>query len=366
MIYTYGSTGRPKGVWRDALEGEALRRFRAGSTSGYGLDYDESATGRRFVVLMNGPMYHSAPNAYGFNALRLGAEVVLQPRFDAEELLALIERHRVTHMHIVPVMMNRLLRLPEAVRIRYDLSSLVDVVHGAAPCPVETKRRMIEWWGPVVSEYYGSTEAGLLTRITAVEALRKPGSVGRALPDTRIAIVGPDGDELPAGRIGMIYARAGHAPAFTYHGDPAKRQAAARGELATVGDLGWIDPDGYLYVSGRRLDLVISGGVNIYPAEIEAALLTLPGVRDCAVFGIPDEEYGEAVCAWIEPDPAAALTAEGLRAGLRPLIAGFKIPRVIEFSARLPREDSGKIFKQTLRAPYWAGRESGPAAPEGE
>jgi long-chain acyl-CoA synthetase len=293
-------------------------------------------------------MYHSAPNAYGMFALRIGADVVLQPRFDPEDMLALIERHRVTNMHIVPTMFVRLLRLPEAVRRRYDVSSLRHVVHGAAPCPIDVKRAMIDWWGPVIVEYYGSTESSVPTIATAEDFRRKPGSVGRVLPDAQIKILDGAGNELSQGEVGEIYIHVDGLTDFTYHNAPDKRREIGHGKFVTVGDAGYLDADGYLFLTDRKRDMVISGGVNIYPAEIEMALVTMPGVRDCAVFGLPDPEFGESLCACIEPDGAPP-AADAVRAHLSRSLAKFKIPRRIEFVDTMPREDSGKIFKRKLR-----------------
>jgi long-chain acyl-CoA synthetase len=345
MIYTSGTTGRPKGVRRDQPTPEqaaaSLQRF--GTT--FGLKADEPA-----VVLMNGPMYHSAPNAYGMNAIRLGKTTVLQARFDAEEMLELIERHRITSMHIVPTMFVRLLRLPDAVRRRYDVSSLRFVIHGAAPCPPEIKRAMIEWWGPVINEYYGSTETSVPTIANSEDALRKPGSVGRPLPDSRIKILDPQGNALPQGEIGEIFIHVEGLPEFTYQNQPDKRREVGHGEFVTVGDAGYFDEDGYLFLADRKRDMVISGGVNIYPAEIEMVLITMPGVRDCAVFGLPDPEFGESLCACIQPDPdRPAPTAEAVRAFLSHSLAKFKVPRRVELVDQMPREDSGKVFKRKLR-----------------
>jgi long-chain acyl-CoA synthetase len=348
MIYTSGTTGRPKGVRREAADPAQVAQMQMMLVRGYGFMPDQPMT-----VLMNGPMYHSAPNSYAMTAFALSANIVLQPRFRAEEMLALIEAHGVTHMHIVPTMFHRLLSLPDHVRGRYDLGSLVDAVHGAAPCPPAIKRAMIEWWGPVISEYYGSTETGLATRLTAEQAQARPGSVGRTLPGCEITVVGPDRERLPAGEVGEVFVRAGHMPDFTYHGAPDKRAEVESRGFVTVGDVGWLDEHGFLYLSDRKRDMIISGGVNIYPAEIEAAILAIPGVRDCAVFGAPDDEFGERVVAHIEPEPTASLDAAGVAAQLRRNLAGFKVPRVIEFAEALPREDSGKIFKRKLREPYW-------------
>jgi long-chain acyl-CoA synthetase len=307
---------------------------------------------------MNGPMYHSAPNAYGLASVRVGAAIVLQPRFEAEEMLALIERHRISHMHVVPTMFVRLLKLPEAVRRRYDLSSLRFVVHGAAPCPAAVKRAMIEWWGPVIHEYYGSTETGIPAWISAADALAHPGAAGRVLDGATIKILDDAGRELPPGEAGEVFVRSTYVPDFTYQGLDAVRREVARGDLVTVGDVGWLDAEGYLYLCDRKRDMVISGGVNIYPAEIEAALVAHPAVKDCAVFGIPDEEFGESLCAHVELQPGNAATAAEIQAFLAQHIAKFKIPNRIVFATALPREDSGKIFKRKLRAPYWdkAGR----------
>ena len=348
MIYTSGTTGHPKGVRRDAPTEAQLAAASARAGVVFGL-----APGAPLVVLMNGPMYHSAPNGYGLFALRLGAEIVLQPRFDPEAMLQLIERHRVTHMHIVPTMFVRLLRLPDAVRRRYDLSSLRFVVHGAAPCAPEVKRAMIEWWGPVITEYYGSTETNIPVIATSEDALRKPGSVGRPLPDARIKILDPEGNALPPGEVGEVYIHVARQTDFTYHNQPDKRREVAHGDYVTVGDAGYLDADGYLFLTDRTRDMVISAGVNIYPAEIELVLITLPGVQDCAVFGLPDPEFGERLCACIQPEPGRAPPSpDAVRAFLAKRLAKFKIPSRIEYVDTMPREDSGKIFKRKLRAKY--------------
>ena len=348
MIYTSGTTGRPKGVRRQPTADDEREARHANTERAYGL-----AEGQHAIVLMNGPMYHSAPNGHGLTAVRVGATIVLEPRFDAEEMLQLIERHNVSHMHIVPTMFTRLLRLPEATRTRYDLSSLRFVVHGAAPCAPALKRAMIEWWGPVINEYYGSTETGIPVWHSSQEALQKPGTVGRALPGGEVAIYSDDGTRLPPGEIGEIFMRAGGMADFTYHGRDEERASIGRDGMVSVGDIGWIDADGYVFLCDRKRDMIISGGVNIYPAEIEAALMAVPGVRDCAIFGIPDAEYGEAVCAHIEADAGAGLTRASVREVLGQTLARYKLPKVVAFADALPREDSGKIFKRKLRAPYW-------------
>jgi len=348
MIYTSGTTGHPKGVRRLNLGQEFAETVARVSREVLGF-----VQGRPIRTVITGPVYHSVPNFYGLRALREGALVILQPRFDAEGLLQLIEQYRITHLHTVPTMFVRLLRLPEGVRRRYDLSSLEWVAHGAAPCPTHVKRAMIDWWGPIITEYYGGTESGFVTFHTTEEALRKPGTVGRPLADATIRVYGDDGRELPPGEIGEIYVRLQGAGDFTYHGMPDKRREIERNGLISIGDVGYLDEDGYLFLCDRKRDMVISGGVNIYPAEIEAALLALPGVHDCAVFGIPHEEFGETLCAHIEPEPGVVLAETAIRSFLRERLAHFKVPRIIRFEANLPREDSGKIMKRKLRDPYW-------------
>jgi long-chain acyl-CoA synthetase len=349
MIYTSGTTGMPKGVRRMPMQPEqAAASERVGAIT-YGIKPREDQ-----IVLINGPMYHSAPHSYGMMAFRNGCTIVLQPRFDAEELLALIERHRVTHIHMVPTMFVRLLRLPETVRQRCDLSSLRFVVHGAAPCPPEVKRAMIDWWGPVINEYFGSTETGIPVWHSAEEALKKPGTVGRAIEGGIVRIFRDDGSLCGAGEVGEIYMRQTAVPDFDYHGKAQARADAGREGLVSVGDVGYLDEDGYLFLCDRKRDMVISGGVNIYPAEIESVLIGMRGVRDCAVFGIPDDEFGERLCACVEPEPGAQLSAAAVQAFLRERLANFKVPKEVQFLAALPREATGKIFKRKLRDPYWA------------
>lgn len=349
LIYTSGTTGKPKGVRRRPFEPGHLAAQAQIAVHGYGLDPAETIR-----VLMTGPMYHSAPNAYGLVSAELAEKIVLEPRFDAEELLALVQQHRITHMHVVPTMFVRLLKLPAEVRAGYDLSSLRFVVHGAAPCPREIKRQMIDWWGPVIHEYYGSTETGLVTGHGSSDALARPGTVGRALPGVTLRVIGEDGKDAGTGEAGDIHVRSEAVPDFTYHGHPDEKSALEQAGFVTVGDIGWLDEDGYLFLCDRRRDMIISGGVNIYPAEVEAALLGIGGVRDCAVFGIPDPEFGEAVCAYVEPDEEATLDAAGIQRSLAGSLSRYKIPKVVRFETHLPREDSGKIFKRRLREAYWA------------
>jgi long-chain acyl-CoA synthetase len=351
MIYTSGTTGHPKGVRRNAPTPEqaaASERMRAMI---YG-----TRPGVR--ALLPGPLYHSAPNSFGLRAGRLGGALVLMPRFDPEEFLSIVARERIDTIFMVPTMFIRLMKLPEEVRAAYDVSSLRHVIHAAAPCPADVKRAMIEWWGPVIYEFYGSTESGAVTFATSEDALKKPGTVGKISPGAELRFVGDDGRILANGEIGEIYSRISGNPDFTYHNKPEKRAEIERDGFITSGDVGYIDAEGYVFLCDRKRDMVISGGVNIYPAEIEAALHALAGVQDCAVFGIPDDEFGEALMAVVEPQPGVSLDVEGLRAQLKTRLADYKVPKHIEIQRDLPREDSGKIFKRRLRDPYWekAGR----------
>jgi long-chain acyl-CoA synthetase len=351
MIYTSGTTGHPKGVRRHAPtseQGASAERMRAMI---YGL-----RPGAR--ALLPGPLYHSAPNSFGLRAGRLGGALVLMPRFEPEEFLRLVEAERIDTIFMVPTMFIRLMRLPEAVRGKYDMSSLHHVIHAAAPCPADVKRAMIEWWGPVIYEFYGSTESGAVTFANSEDALKKPGTVGRIAPGAELRFVGEDGKVLPQGEIGEIYSKIAGNPDFTYQNKPEKRAEIDRDGFITSGDVGYIDQDGYVFICDRKRDMVISGGVNIYPAEIEAALHAVPGVHDCAVFGIPDEEFGEALMAVVEPQAGVTLDIADIRAQLKTSLADYKVPKHVEIQANLPREDSGKIFKRRLRAPYWeqAGR----------
>jgi len=347
MIYTSGTTGNPKGVRRNApTPGQNVASERTRALI-YGLKPGVRG-------LLPGPLYHAAPNSFGLRAGRLGGALVLMPRFDAEEFLRLVEVEKIDTVFMVPTMFIRLLKLPVEVRGQYDTSSLRHVIHAAAPCPADVKRAMIQWWGPVISEYYGSTESGALTFATSDDALKKPGTVGKILDGVELHFLDDNGDPVPQGQIGEIYSRAAGSPDFTYHKKPEKRAEIERGGFITSGDVGYIDEDGYVFIRDRKRDMVISGGVNIYPAEIEAALHAVPGVRDCAVFGIPDDEFGEAVMAVVEPQAGVALDVASIRAQLRTLLADYKVPKHLEIQADLPREDSGKIFKRRLRDPYWA------------
>jgi long-chain acyl-CoA synthetase len=351
MIYTSGTTGHPKGVRRNAPTPEQVVSAERMRGMIYGLQPGARA-------LLPGPLYHSAPNSFGLRAGRLGGALVLMPRFDPEEFLRLVQEQRIDSIFMVPTMFIRLMKLPEAVRRKYDMSSLRHIIHAAAPCPADVKRAMIEWWGPLIYEFYGSTESGAVTFANSEDALNKPGTVGRIAPGAELRFVGDDGRILPQGEIGEIYSRIAGNPDFTYHNKPEKRAEIDLDGFITSGDVGYIDADGYVFICDRKRDMVISGGVNIYPAEIEAALHAVLGVHDCAVFGIPDEEFGEALMAVVEPQPGVTLDLAAIRAQLKTSLADYKVPKHLEILRNLPREDSGKIFKRRLRDPYWerAGR----------
>jgi long-chain acyl-CoA synthetase len=348
MIYTSGTTGRPKGVRRQPLTADLEARMG---------DYRERVYGLKPGVrtMVPGPLYHSAPNSFALRAARVASLIALMPRFDPQGFLALVERHRIEAMFMVPTMFVRLLKLPAEVRDRYDLSSLKFIMHAAAPCPPEIKRAMIDWLGPVIHEFYGSTESGAVTVVDSREWLARPGTVGRAIRGGEVRIYDDGGKRLGPGEIGEVYTRLEFLPEFTYHQLPDKRAEIDRDGFITSGDVGYLDEAGYLFLCDRKRDMVISGGVNIYPAEIEAVLINCPGVKDCAVFGIPDAEFGEQLMAVIEPQAGVPPPAiADVRAYLAQHLAGYKVPKRIEFGRDLPREDSGKIFKRRLRDPYWA------------
>jgi long-chain acyl-CoA synthetase len=323
---------------------EAVSRLRQGW---FGL-----RPGLRTAII--GPLYHSVQLSYARAALSMDGDVFLTPRFDAEELLRLIERERLTHLQLVPIMMVRLLRLPPETRARYDVSSLEFVVHGAAPCPRDVKRQMIEWWGPILHEHYGTTEVGMIARCSSQEWLEREGTVGRPYEGRVVRIYDGDGNVAPAGVEGEVYVSLGELADFTYQNADAERAMVERDGLITNGDIGYLDEAGYLYLCDRKRDMVISGGVNIYPAEVEAVLVSHPSVLDCAVFGVPHPEFGESVMAVVQPRPGAVLTVEDLRALAESRLSSYKVPRAFELREALPRDDSGKIFKRALRDPYWA------------
>jgi acyl-CoA synthetase (AMP-forming)/AMP-acid ligase II len=347
VIYTGGTTGRPKGAFRRGTDpAVTMANMRA-------LDMVHPD----HVHLVAGPLYHSAPAGFALFAQMLGAAVVVMRKFDAEQALALIERHRVTSTFMAPTLVKRLVDLPAAVRARYDSSSLRVIVVAGAPCPMRVKEQALAAFGPVLYEFYGSTELSLNTVLRPEDALRKPGSCGRAAPGVELAILDDDGRPVPAGQPGELYVRR-YAGVFDgYWKNEAATRQTERGDWLSVGDVAWIDDEGFVHVCDRKRDMIISGGVNIYPAEIEDVLHRHPGIEDVAVFGVPDDEWGERVHAAVQPRPGHALAPEDVRAFARRHMADYKVPREVTLHADFPRDTAGKLLKRQLRAPFWAGRE---------
>ena len=349
LLYSSGTTGRPKGIKRPLT----LAPLGQGPPAAVpflqalGLEAGD-------VYLCPAPLYHAAPLAWSMGAQRLGGTVVVMERFDPVEALALIDEYQVTHAQFVPTMFVRMLKLPEADRVTYDISSLKAVVHAAAPCPVEVKQAMIDWWGPIISEYYSATEGIGATFITAPEWLAHKGTVGRAMVGVA-HILDDDGNELPAGEVGTVWFSGGYD--FDYHNDPQKTaEAKDRRGYSTVGDVGYLDDEGYLYLTDRKAFMIISGGVNIYPQEAENVLINHAKVLDVGVIGVPDPEMGETVKAVVQPvrweDAGPELEAE-LIEYCREYLAAYKCPRSVDFDTALPRLDTGKLYKKQLRARYW-------------
>jgi long-chain acyl-CoA synthetase len=350
MMYTSGTTGRPKGVHREmtgAMSTAAMTQLQTlQEASGFQPGKDAS--------LVTGPAYHAAPLTFTIAVpLAFGITLVLMDDWDAEETLRLIQEYRITHTHMVPTMFHRMLSLPANVRSKYDISSMRLIWHGAAPCPVPVKQAFLEWFGPVVWEYYGATE-GLTTIVDSEQWLARPGTVGRP-QDDQIQIRDDDGNILPPGEPGTLYIKAPEEGRFRYYGDEQKTSNAYVGEYYFLGDVGYLDEDGWLFLTDRSANLIISGGVNIYPAEVEAALITHPAVGDVAVIGVPNQEWGEEVKAVVEVQPGLVgspeLAAELLKHA-RANLPSYKCPRTVDFIDRLPREDNGKLYKRKLREEY--------------
>lgn len=357
MQYTSGTTGRPKGVRREISGADADT---AAQALRWVLEIFQISVEEGGVMLTTTPIYHTSALAITSLGLHFGLTTVLMDKWTPEGMLDLIERYRVTATSVVPTQFVRLLQLPDEARAAADVSSLKRVIHGAAPCPPDVKRAMIEWWGDVIFEYYGSTEVGS-TSVSAEEWLERPGTVGRPGPVSVLKILDDEGNEVPTGTVGRVFMRQGDDQ-IEYLGDPDKTNAARVGDLMTVGDLGWVDDDGYLFLAGRSSEVIIRGGANIYPAEIENVLLNHPGVADVCAIGIPDEEYGEQVYAAVVPRDPAALDgrrADELRSALTDWcaeqIAPFKRPRTIDLLAELPRDPNGKLYRKRLREPFWEG-----------
>ncbi|HTR88181.1 MAG TPA: AMP-binding protein [Reyranella sp.] len=354
MLYSSGTTGRPKGVL-PIVEPRpidftspslALTRAR------YGMDANT-------IYLSPAPLYHAAPMRFNMSVMKLGGTSILMESFDAEQFLALIGKYKATHTQLVPTMFVRFLKLPDEVRLKYDVSSLKCAIHAAAPCPIPTKEKMIAWWGPIVWEYYGGTEGNGLTMCNSAEWLAHKGTVGRSVVG-QVRICDEEGNELPQGEAGTVYFAEGQP--FAYHNDPKKTAESknARG-WTTLGDVGYLDADGFLHLTDRKAFMIISGGVNIYPQEAENLLINHPKVMDCAVFGVPNAEFGEEVKAVVQPrdmEDAGPAFAEELIAYCKQNLSAIKCPRSVDFEAELPRHPTGKLYKRLLRDRYWQGRES--------
>ena len=350
MLYSSGTTGRPKGI-KKAFENnpiELANPFLTVLCAGMcGMNADS-------IYLSPAPLYHAAPLRFNMMAIVLGGTSVIMEQFDAEEFLKLVEKHKVTQSQLVPTMFVRMLKLPEEVRRRYDVSSLKGAIHAAAPCPVDVKARMIEWWGPILIEYYAGSEGNGVTVCNSLQWLTHRGSVGRAVVG-KIKILGEDDHEMPTGEIGTVYFA--DAPVFTYHNDPEKTKRAYNEKgWSTLGDVGYVDAEGFLYLTDRKSYMIISGGVNIYPQETEDVLITHPDVADVAVFGVPNEEMGEEVKAVVQPHDIARAGKElenQLMLFCRQHLSPIKCPKSIDFEAELPRTPTGKLVKRHLRDRYW-------------
>ncbi len=354
MLYSSGTTGRPKGVKTELVDEaiDAQTSLLQLSQKLYGLSADT-------IYLSPAPLYHAAPLRFNMTVMRMGGTCVIMEHFDAEQALALIQKHRITHSQWVPTMFVRMLKLPEAARKKYDTSSLKIAIHAAAPCPVQVKEQMIAWWGPILFEYYAGTEGNGFVACGSQEWLSHKGTVGRALLG-ELHILGEDGREQPVGEPGTIYFANG--PVFEYHND-SKKTAESRTPAgwSTLGDVGYVDAEGYLYLTDRKAHMIISGGVNIYPQEAENLLVTHPKVADVAVIGVPNEDFGEEVKAVVQPVTMAEAgpeLAEELIAFCRQHLSPIKCPRTVDFEAELPRHPTGKLYKRLIKDRYWVGHGS--------
>jgi len=344
MLYTSGTTGRPKGVYRRNQMVMPMVNV---------AEPDD-------VQLCAGPAYHAAPLAFDVrSSMLMGIPLVFLDRWDSEGVLRLIEKYRVTRAHLVPIMFQRLLNLPDEVRAKYDVSSLRYIIHGAAPCPPEVKKAMIDWVGPIINEYYAGSEGGAGFVVSSEEWLSKPGTVGKLPDPTALRILDDEGQDVAQGTSGTLYFRVSPIAPFEYYKDPAKTAAAHKDGYFTLGDVGYLDEDGYLFLTGRTAECIISGGVNIYPQEIDNELIKHPAVEDACTIGVPNEEWGEEVKSVLTLNPGfvgSDALAKDIQTFARGHLAGFKVPRTIEFVDELPRSPAGKIQRKKVREPYWAGR----------
>ena len=348
MVYTAGTTGKPKGALRRVTDPKAiLPRLAA-------LDCLDPAQ----VHLVAGPLYHSAPGGFALYAQMVGGTVVVMRKFDPEEALRLVERHRCTTTFMAPTLLKRIVDLPAEVRARYDVSSMRSLVIAAAPCPMRVKEQALAMFGPVLYEFYGSTELGVNTVLRPEDVLRKPGSCGRAAPGVELAILDDDGRRTAPGTPGELFVRRYDGVFDEYYRNPAATAQTSRGEWMSVGDVAWMDAEGFVYICDRKRDMIISGGVNIYPAEIEDALHRHPAVEDAAVFGVPDPDWGERVHAAVQLRPGRGVTPGELLEFCRAHLADYKTPREVSFHEAFPRDTAGKLVKRLLREPYWTGRQT--------
>ena len=346
MVYTAGTTGKPKGARRHGGDPRALLPRLAAL----------NCVAPDDVHLVAGPLYHSAPGGFASYAHALGQTVVVMRKFDAEDALRTIARHRCTTTFMAPTLLKRIVDLPPPVRARYDVASMRSIVVAAAPCPMRVKEEVLAYFGPVLYEFYGSTELGINTVLAPADMLRKPGSCGRAAPGVELAVLDDAGQAVKAGQPGELYVRRYEGMFDGYYKNEAATRDTARGDWLSVGDVAWLDDEGFVYICDRKRDMIISGGVNIYPAEIEDVLHRHPAVEDAAVFGVPDAEWGERVHAALQLRPGAALTEADVRAFCKHHLADYKTPREVSFHADFPRDSAGKLVKRLLRDPYWADR----------
>jgi len=346
MIYTGGTTGKPKGALRAASDAQLTLAF----MQALGMIHE------RHVHLVAGPLYHSAPGSFALFAAVLGGTVVVMPKFDPEQALHLIATHRVTSTFMAPTLIKRIIDLPDSVRARYDVSSMRSLVVAAAPCPMRVKEAALAYFGPSLFEFYGSTELGINTILRPEDVLRKPGSCGRVAPNVEIGLLDDDGKPVPVGEPGELYVRRFGGMFDSYYKNPDATRQTERAGWHSVGDVAWVDAEGFYTLCDRKRDMIISGGVNIYPAEIEDALHRHPAVEDVAVFGVPDDDWGERVHAAVQLRPNQTLGADELRAFARRHLADYKVPREVSYPADFPRDAAGKLIKRLLCDPYWAGR----------